>query len=748
LSQIATANEEEAALLMKIEQRACSRRFTMFKFLSRMWNKPVSRRRFTVRLDLEALETRTVPAALSPGAVSTAVHPGPSGNLVYVPDAFGDTVPDFSNAGYEGGNAALPDTPGGVQVPVKITLAPGTPQAQIQQAIDLVGQMPLVNGFRGAVLLQAGDYYLSGQLTIHDSGVVLRGQGQGAGGTVLHVVNPFMATDAATLSQVARYDQNHPALDGAIRILGDPSGAHLTGDGSLPIAPGSPITPIVDLANPADTYVPVGARSFHVASTAGFQVGDTIIVDRPSPANWIADLGMTGQDGWRAGTMDLDFDRVITAIDPVHNVITIDAPLTQALDQRYAGPARIDPTSQTAMGWIYRYSFPGRISNVGIENLSAVSEYNPNQANPNIVVPQGQRFPLDEPAGAPVPLIDQHAWTFISVVAAQNAWVTNVTARQFVFSAVDVQKSSKWVTVDGSSNLDPISTTTGGHRDSFHIGGQLVLVENCYARNGRHDFITDSIVPGPNVFLNCRADDALSESGPHDRFATGTLFDDVVVHAAATGGDSQAGGLNAYNRGLEGGSLQGWAGSNMVFWNCTAAQMLVEQLPGATPGTPPLVMNYAIGDVTNIETTVPARLPQEPLVSFDSPGQRVGPASLYLAQLHERLGAAASLVNVTSLVRTSAKVVAGNLVITITNVSQAIIQGPWQLVLSPVAVGLTSGLGTRSSPPVNVNDQDLAPGQSFKVVIALHKPLPPGEQIHVGVLAWKVLVAPAPPEGY
>jgi hypothetical protein len=725
----------------------------VFNFLSRMWNKPVSRKRFQVHLGLEALETRTTPAAVSP-----AVFPGPSGHLVYAPDAFGDTVPDFSNAGYEGANAALPDTPGGVQVPVKIALPPGTPQAQIQQALDQVGQMPLVNGFRGAVLLEAGDYFLTGQLTIHDSGVVLRGRGQGPGGTVLHALNPFMATDAATLSQVARYDRHDPAADGVIRILGNPSGVSLTGDAALPIAPGSPITPIVDLANPADTYVPVGARSFHVASTAGFQVGDTIIVNRPSPANWISDLGMTGQDGWQPGTMNLNSDRVITAIDPVNNIITIDAPLTQALDQRYAGPAPINPTSQTAMGWIYRYSFPGRISNDGVENLSAVSEFNPALANPNIVVPQGSPFPLDEPAGAAVPLIDQHAWTFISVVASQNAWVTNVTARQFVFSAVDVQKSSKWVTVNGASNidLDGFSTTTGGHRDSFHIGGQLVLVENSFAQGGRHDFITDSIVAGPNVFLNDTAVGALSESGPHDRFDTGTLFDNVVVTAAASGGDSQAGGLNAYNRGLESGSLQGWAGSNIVFWNSRASQMLVEQLPGATPGAPPLVMNYAIGDVANIETTVPARLPQEPLVSFQSPGQRVEPASLYLAQLHDRLGAAASLVKVTSLVRTVGKVVNNNLVITITNTSQAIIQGPWQLVLTTVRSGLPpllgSGLGTGPSqnPPfiVNVTNQDLSPGQSFRVVIPLHKPLPVGEQIHLDVLAWQVLVPPVSPAGW
>jgi hypothetical protein len=101
--------------------------------------------------------------------------------------------------------------------------------------------------------------------------------------------------------------------------------------------------------------------------------------------------------------------------------------------------------------------------------------------------------------------------------------------------------------------------------------------------------------------------------------------------------------------------------------------------------------------------------------------------------------------------------VSNNLVITITNTSQAIIQGPWQLVLTTVragglSTGLGSGLGTGSSqdPPfiVNVKNQDLSPGQSFQVVIPLHKPLPVGEQIHLDVLAWQVLVPPVSPAGW
>jgi hypothetical protein len=49
---------------------------------------------------------------------------------------------------------------------------------------------------------------------------------------------------------------------------------------------------------------------------------------------------------------------------------------------------------------------------------------------------------------------------------------------------------------------------------------------------------------------------------------------------------------------------------------------------------------------------------------------------------------------------------------------------------------------------VNVKNQDLSPGQSFNVVVALPKPLPPGEKLHLDVLAWDVLNPPAPPGGF
>src|SRR5690349_1849972 len=94
------------------------------------------------RRNLEPLEPRRLLAA------SAIVFPGAGdGRLVYAPTPVGDVIPDFSQVGYKTGNAPLPNTPGGVTVPVKQTVNPGAAGADmtstIQSAINAVSALPL-----------------------------------------------------------------------------------------------------------------------------------------------------------------------------------------------------------------------------------------------------------------------------------------------------------------------------------------------------------------------------------------------------------------------------------------------------------------------------------------------------------------------------------------------------------------------------------------------------------------------------
>ena len=105
------------------------------------------------------------------------------GKLSYKTLKDGDRIMDFSFAGYMGGGVSMPFPP------VKITISPsaGDNTDAIQNAIDEVSRMQMVNGFRGAVLLNAGNYNCERGLTIKTSGVVLRGSGSGSDGSIINM---------------------------------------------------------------------------------------------------------------------------------------------------------------------------------------------------------------------------------------------------------------------------------------------------------------------------------------------------------------------------------------------------------------------------------------------------------------------------------------------------------------------------------------------------------------------------------
>jgi hypothetical protein len=427
----------------------------------------------------------------------------------------------------------------------------------IQSAIDQVSKLPMdANGFRGAVLLRKGRYEVGQNIRIRHSGIVLRGEGQDEqSGTVL----------------VATGNQKR----NVIQISGE-SGPRIIKES------GQPVT---------DDYVPVGSHSLTVRDASAFSVGDAIIVRRPGTSEWIAEIGMDQipprPDGgviyqWKEGRFDLDFDRVISEIDG--NTLTLDAPLTASLDQQYGG------------GVVFAYENSGRIRNVGVENLMALAAFS------------GERSDRNE----------NHAWIFIVLSAVENAWIRDVTSRNFGFGLVSVLRSAKWVTIRDSSCLDPVSKVAGGRRYSFFLKGQLNLVENCFSRNARHDFVIDSVVPGPNVFFNCYSENSLNDSGPHHRWATGALYDNVRISGNA---------IRVMNR-LRLGSGHGWAGANSVVWNCQADYFVVQ--------SPPTALNWAIGNVGEVQEGDFWGKQGE----YVSHGIPVTPRSLYQQQLSERVGSA------------------------------------------------------------------------------------------------------------
>ena len=518
--------------------------------------------------------------ALAPAVLSRAhaqdldptvsrIYPGSEGKLVYVPDEQGNVIHDASHAGYGGGGVAIPN------VPVRETVWPvgGDNSENIQAAIDRVSsRAPDANGLRGAVLLKAGYYRMAIPVRIQASGVVLRGDGMGDSGTVL------IGT-------------------GTGRTEGAPGGGT---QGTLIVIAGASGVTTHDETRQAltDEYVPVGARSFRVASARGFKPGDTVVVRRHGNQAWIDAVGMNGDtpaSRWRPFT--IDWDRVV--VDVQRNTITVDAPITCAIETRWGG------------GEVIKYTDAGRIEKVGVENLRGISEFDPtkrtreygNMDRPNYVA---EEYYSDE----------DHYRNLVVFDNAKNGWVRNVTALHFVNSMVGTQRGSKWITVQDCVSREPISRRMGARRFTFALRGQLALVQRCHSDKGRHSFMTGQPTGSGNVFLDCRATSPFSSSEPHEQWATGTLYDNVQAPLTARFWKN----INI-----------GWAGANTVFWNCQG-DFLVQK--------PPTAQNFSFGHIgiNAVVFNVPLQDATKDNGHIESLDRHVTPRSLYLTQLRERLG--------------------------------------------------------------------------------------------------------------
>ncbi|MGD0260908.1 MAG: DNRLRE domain-containing protein [Verrucomicrobiota bacterium] len=487
--------------------------------------------------------------------LSVWVYPGPSGRLIAQPDALGNRILDCSGVGYLGGAVPLPSSN---TVPVAVTISPvaGDNVANLQNAINQVAALPLgTNGFRGAVLLLAGEYPLSNTVTISASGVVLRGVGSSTNGT--GTVLRATATNQYTLLEVS-------------------------GSGSASTVSGT-------THNITNNYVPVGARSFNVDSASGLSVGDTVFVERLATQAWIDDLGMnllgpSPDVPWTPSGYNINSERVITHLEGNH--VFVDWPLACAIDAHYTN------------GSIRQFTWSGRLQNVGIEHIYAVSDYFGSVTN------------------------ETHGWTFIEFDNVVNGWVRDVVSQYFGYSCVNLNSGAKYITVQDCQCLDPISIITGGRRYAFAINDcQLCLVKNCYTRQDRHQFVTQSLTIGPCVFVDGTSDSANAEAGPHQRWATGILWDHITVNGN---------NLDAQNAGNYG-TGHGWEGANCVIWNSAAKGFIVQNPPGAR--------NWLIGSVGPIQTGTAYVGPHAP-GTYDSSGSgatNVFPDSLYFAQLQDRL---------------------------------------------------------------------------------------------------------------
>jgi hypothetical protein len=497
--------------------------------------------------------------AVSAQGRSKWVYVGGDQRLHYGTDARGNRLMDFSHAGYKGGGVALP----AVRVARTLSAQPGDNTARIQAAIDEVSRLaPAADGFRGAVLLERGTYEVAGQVKIAASGVVLRGSSSGDGGTLIRVTG-----------------SPHRFLDVAGAGAFEPDG------------PPAAIT---------DAYVASGADHVNVDTPSRFKAGDAVLIRRPVTGAWIHFMEMDTliRDGkpqtWiKAGTL-IDADRVVKSISG--NRVTFEVPLSDSYDAAY-----LNPPGAT----IVKYTFPGRIEQVGVESL-------------RVIVP-AQDVP-----------ITQGQYSLLRMNALSDGWVRDVAVED-TQNTISLGPTVRRVTLEEVHVRHKVPFTAPASPADIAISGTQILVHrSSVSGKGVWPVVTQAGVTGPNVILNFTSDQA--GVAPHQRWATGLLVDSSEF----TNGTERRPSIAFSNREYAG-SGHGWSVGWAVAWNVKADYLVIQQPPGAK--------NWCIGCTGRPATILwhgnPIAVPRIPSETFESPGVAVTPASLYLAQLRDRLGEAA-----------------------------------------------------------------------------------------------------------
>lgn len=400
---------------------------------------------------------------------------------------------DFSHAGYGGGGVRVPFVP----ATLRVRPSGGDDTALIQAALDRVASLPLDGqSLRGAVLLEPGRFRVRGQLRMRASGVVLRGRGR--------ELTTVVATGQSRRTLVEVGGDEPPTTGATVRVT--------------------------------DEKVPAGALTLTLESVEGLAAGDRVVVRRPSTKEWIEALGMNKAEGafadqrihWTPGSRDLVWDRFVASVDVGAKRVTLDAPVTTALERRYGG------------GTLAKVAANEPVRNVGVEELTLESAFD--------------RSNLRD---------EEHAWIALALDNVEDAWVQDVTARHFAGSAVRAGQRARRVTVEGCRSEAPVSEAGGYRRQSFLVEGQQVLVRSCRSEAGMNDFAAGLTAAGPNVFLDCDSKGSLGPSGSFESWAAGVLYERVRVGGAAL----------RLTKDMSRSQGDGWTAANSVAWNCEAQQI-------------------------------------------------------------------------------------------------------------------------------------------------------------------------------
>lgn len=443
--------------------------------------KPPARttcREFRTRLKhLGMLGLLLVPALGIPQALASTpqfslpLGINPDQSITYYPTPKGDRIPDFSTFGFQYGNTPVPGEPGGYQVPVLVTLQPGTGDQtdRIQAAIDFIATRPLINGFRGAVLLKAGrwDIHSVNRIRVTASGVVIRGEGD----------HPLAGT---RLYAIGTTNENQSGNTRNSRLIAFDGGG---------ITAGATRT-LVD-----DVYIPGGTNVIPITGHP-FTVGQRIQVRWPGSIEW-----QKASYYNTAAIADRDpaitFNRIVTAVTA--NSITLDAPITSPLDPEWG------------RGYVVPVTAFNYITNVGVSDIYFESTYS-SDTDENHVWSALDFMEVED--GFVSGCTARH---FAYSIAYVNTSTRKITInRSQCHDGISILQGGRRYSFVLTGEMGLVSNNIGRN-------GRHTFIINWPA------------APGPNVFVDGVSSRSFNESGSHADWNNGGLWDNISELSATVG---------------------------------------------------------------------------------------------------------------------------------------------------------------------------------------------------------------------
>ncbi len=519
----------------------------------------------------------------------------------------GQFLHDFSYAGYEKGEKAIPETMAGLFANVLDYGADNTGSADatsaIQSAIDAV---QAAGG--GTVYLPAGTYKVkpssnsnASALRITGSNILFKGDGEG---------KTFIRCYAENM----RYCQ-------VINV--SPSGG--TWDSA---DDGNYYYLSQDISNTPTTTI-------HLNSVGNLAVGDWVIIRSDRTQAWIDEHDMGGF--WYASvnpaTMGTTFYRQITAVNTGNNTIEIDIPTRYYMKTR--DNARV-------------YKVAPKQSNVGLCDFSIGNKANSNTSGWGEEDYKTSGNGAYNVNNAFLIKFGMNINCFAKNISTYSAGNTN--GYHMSSNGLDISRTRS-LTIDNCDFSHPQYEGGGGNGYGMNICGQETLIKDCSSTSARHSYSFKYSYANGNVIYHYTSTDPKYGSDFHMYLSMSNLIDNQELN-----GDFIESNVRPY--GGTAGNRHGYTSTQTVFWNTkgnyykSGSSHIIDSRQygyGYIIGTQGAATAVKTTSTTMSSTYGTVNTAPEDYKEGIGSGSTLYPQSLYYDQLERRLGGTEAEPVVTSI---------------------------------------------------------------------------------------------------